>query len=387
MKRRPHADHEQAISVKSRTIQKESVIGLVLSGGGVRAAYQIGALRAIQQLLPGHLDNTALIFGSSIGAINGLIFGACLKMGADSALDTLAHIWRTRSFSNTFAGSPTRAFVRSVRAAISQYLDPGPRGSALSIFDPAPLEREVDRVIAEHGGLKPENRAKQLKAIGVMTTVEGTKRKPLLFLSSHVRLTEAEMHGAWFDLCYVDEITSRHGFGSAALPSVLPAVELHTEGGTVRVVDGGISQNVPVDPAARFGAEKIIVVDISGRTWWHDKYGEAHDHRPSWEVETETDTFCLRPPETLTIRNPKSLGALLKQTAGTSTRRFMTAVGPIWPMFQLVRGKLGDEAAYEVMSYVAMDGEYLNALMETGYHQTIALLQSQQALFVRDGKD
>ena len=376
MRRRPQADLDPAIPHRLHFAKSESsVLGIVLSGGGVRAAYQVGALRAVSQCLPNELDKTAVVVGSSIGAVNGLIFGACLIGGADHAIDVLANTWRERTFSNTFLGSPSRAFIRSVRAAMAQFMDPGPRGSGISIFDPAPLVSEVDQIIKSHGGLSPKVRAPTLKAVCVMTTVEGKARKPLLFLSSQVHIGEEEMRGASFELCYEDNLTAAHGFGSAALPSVLPPVDLVAGEAKVRVVDGGISQNVPVDPAVRLGCNKIILVDVSGRSWWHDKYGQAHDHRPTWEVPSANDTFCLRPPETLTFRCQKALGPILKNTAGASRKRFAAAVGPIWPLFQLVRAKLGDEAAYEVMSYVAMDGEYLNALMETGYHETMDMLR------------
>jgi hypothetical protein len=53
----------------------------------------------------------------------------------------------------------------------------------------------------------------------------------------------------------------------------------------------------------------------------------------------------------------------------------MDAVGALWPLFTLVRAKLGEDLAYEVMSYVALDPEYLNALIEVGYHETVTLLK------------
>jgi hypothetical protein len=242
-------------------------------------------------------------------------------------------------------------------------------------LDPEPLRTKLDSVINEHGGLTPEGRSPLLKSVGVMTTIEGVQRKPLLFLSSHHQLNEEELKGASFEMCYVNELTAKHGFASAALPSILPPVELDTDAGRVRLVDGGISQNVPVDPAVRLGAHRIIIVDISGRTWWFDRYGEPHDTRPSWEVPAGEDTFCLRPPQTLTIRNQKALGPLLKQAVGGSRKRFTDACGALWPLFTLVKAKLGEELAYEVMSYVALDPEYLNALMEVGYHDTVALMK------------
>jgi hypothetical protein len=53
----------------------------------------------------------------------------------------------------------------------------------------------------------------------------------------------------------------------------------------------------------------------------------------------------------------------------------MNACGALWPLFTLVKAKLGEDLAYEVMSYGALDPDYLNALMEQGYHDTVALLR------------
>jgi predicted acylesterase/phospholipase RssA len=375
MRRRPQPGNHPSVQFHKSLETNQSDIGIVLSGGGVRAAYQAGALKALSQLMGKDLELTSIVLGSSIGAVNGLVLSSCLKQGMPHAVSVLEELWRERTFTNTFSGSRARAFLRAIRIAAKQYLAPGPHGSTSSVLDPEPLRTTLDRVIQQHGGLSPEGRCTSLKSVGVMTTIEGAKRKPLLFLSSHHELSDEELKGASFELCYVNELTAKHGFASAALPSILPPVELDTDAGRVRLVDGGISQNVPVDPAVRLGAHRIIIIDISGRTWWFDRYGEPHDTRPSWEVPAGEDTFCLRPPQTLTIRNQKALGPLLKQAIGGSRKRFTDACGALWPLFTLVKAKLGEELAYEVMSYVALDPEYLNALMEVGYHDTIALMK------------
>ncbi|MEK9766464.1 MAG: patatin-like phospholipase family protein, partial [Thalassolituus sp.] len=47
--------------------------GLILSGGGARAAYQVGVLKAIHKILPkGHYNPFDIISGTSAGAINGV---------------------------------------------------------------------------------------------------------------------------------------------------------------------------------------------------------------------------------------------------------------------------------------------------------------------------
>ncbi len=371
------ATNKDGIEVRSATEGNEMKLALVLSGGGSRAAYQAGALKALLPFFKREKHHVSIVMGSSIGAVNGLVFSACLKDGITSAVEELESLWQKRNFRNTFAGSPSGAFFRAVRMAMVQYMSPGPKPTGDAIFDPTPLMTEVDDVILSHGGLGPKQRHPKLESIGVMTTIEGEERKPLLFLSTQTHVQEDLLEGASFEICQVPSLTAKHGFASAALPSVLPPVEIDTDMGSFRLVDGGISQNVPVDPAARLGADRVIIVDISGRHFWLDEYNEAHDTRPDWEVPAEFKTFCMRPPDTFVIRNPKPFGPILKDAVGGSTGKFMRAVGPTWPVFKLLKSKIGEALAFEAATYVALDEDYLTGLIEAGYNDTISMLRDR----------
>ncbi len=383
MKRRPQPSDNPSISFKKTDTSELTQIGLVLSGGGSRAAYQVGALRALEPYLDKKHSPISVLVGSSIGAVNALILGAGLKQGLHASIQEIENLWVERTFRNSFAGSPSRAFLRSIKIAILQYMSPGPNPSSTAIFDPTPLMQRVDLAIQKFGGLTPDNRATQLKAVAVITTIEGAQRKPLLFVSSHKRYEAEILNGASFEICYVVNISATHGFASAALPSVLPPVELDTDAGKVRLVDGGISQNVPVDPAVRLGADKVVVIDISGRDWWHNRFDESHDKRPSWEVPAESKTYCMRPPETFVVRCQKPLGPLLKSVVGGSTRKFMAAAGVTWPLFTILKNKFGEEVAYEFMTYVALDPDYSRAVIERGFDETKKLLSNRRELEFR----
>lgn len=386
MRRRPRDTNKQAISFRKPLAAKGGDLALVLSGGGSRAAYQIGALRALDPYLAPEKDSVSTIVGSSIGAVNGLVFGSALKTGFSNAVQEVTDLWLERTFRNTFSGTPSQAFVRAIRMAFLQYTAPGPNATQSAVFDPSPLMQRLDGVIQKYGGLEPENREPNLKSVAVMTTIEGVERKPLLFVSSHKRVEPESMVGASFEICYVSSLSAKHGFASAALPSVFPPVELDTEAGTVRLVDGGISQNIPVDPAVRLGANRVITIDVSGRDWWLDRYGEPHDTRPTWEVAAAAETFCLRPPESFVCRIQKPIGPLFKEAIEGSRSKFIRAVGPIWPVFTLLKNKLGEEVAYEVMSYVALDPDYIHGLIERGYNETSALLRNRSEIeFAPDG--
>jgi predicted acylesterase/phospholipase RssA len=379
MKRRPQENNKTAISYPAKGIEnKLPELGVVLSGGGSRAAYQVGALRALIPYYNAEKQPVSVIVGSSIGAVNSLLFAACLKNGLEEAVNTVEALWLKRTFRNTFSGSPSRAFLRAVRVAALQKRAPGPFSASYSIFDPTPLMTEIDEVISSQGGLSPDNRIPSLHSVAVMTTIEGIQRKPLLFLSSHKKVDPEIMRGASFEIHYIESMTAKHGFASAALPSVLPPVEIDTDAGKIKLVDGGISQNHPVDPAVRLGAEKIIMIDVSGRDWWFDRFGEAHDTRPSWEVPAGVDTFCLRPPELSVYKCQTALGMILKSAVGGSTRKFMRAVGPVWPLFSVLKNKLGEDVAFEVLSYAALDYDYIHQIIETGYNETMQALRQKK---------
>lgn len=380
MRRRPQSTDHLAIPVRKPLSLGEKPIGLVLSGGGVRACYQIGALRALIPYLPKTGSPFSVIIGSSIGAINGLMLGAGLKKGLATAVDEVTEIWQERQFGNTFAGSPSKTFFRAIKLATIQYVSPGPNPTDESIFDPAPLMTRIDETIERLGGLGPDERDPGISAIAVMTTLEGLERKPMLFVSTHKPMAPELLAGATFEVCYREKLSAKHGFASAALPAVLPPVELDTEHGLVKFVDGGISQNIPVDPAIRLGASKIITIDISGRLWWHDRFGEAHDTRPTWEIAAKDDTYCMMPPELFMIRPEFSMGKILKEALGNSTTARIKTLGPVWPIFKLLEKKLGSEVAYETVSYVALSKDYIHNLMETGLRDTERLLRNKDRI-------
>lgn len=368
------AELPAAVAAKLAAFFNQGQLGVVLSGGGSRSAYQVGVLKALSQHLERSTSGVSVVVGSSIGAVNAIMLAGSLKLGVNAALSELEALWLERNFRNTFSGNPSRAFLRAIKVAILRYSSPSPVATSHAIFDPSPLVSRLDHTLTKHGGLHVDTRDPRLKAVAVMTTMEGATRKPLLFVGGRREDSCDNWQGASFDVMYVESLTAKHGLASAALPSVLPSVQLDVEGGSVRFIDGGICENVPVDPAVRLGADRVIVVDISGRSWWHDRYGEPHDTRPHWEVPARAETYCLRPPETMIFKPKTGLGEILSTSVAGSTKQFIAALGPMWPIFTILKRKLGNDLAYEVMSYVALDRDYVAALIEKGYRETLEAL-------------
>ncbi len=351
-------------------------IALVLSGGGSRAAYQVGALKALVDKTDLNSRKITVIAGTSIGAVNSLILGAGAGHSLSEVLSVIEEVWKRRTFRNTFSGHMSKTFIRAIQVAMLRYRSPGPIATSASIFDPTPLRQEVDEAIKHFGGIQANNLKGNLTAVAVMATLEGVTRKALLLASLKQMPTEDDLHGSNFDLITLPELTAAHGLASAALPSVLPAVDLNIDKREVRLIDGGICDNVPVDPALRLGADSAILLDSSGRRWWFDQYGEPYDTKPTWEVPASDTTFCMVPKNMLECVNKAPLGPLLKAAVGKSNKAFMDALGPTWPIFRILKYKMGEELAYEVLSYAALHTEYIQALIEQGYNETVTLLNS-----------
>lgn len=363
---------------------RQKSLGLVLSGGGSRAAYQIGALRAVNEILADSHLRPNIIVGTSVGAINSIVFGACLKLGCSQAIELIESVWTARTYRNTFGGSIPRSFMKAIQIAVLRYSSPGPQASAIAIFDPTPLQKEINDLLTEVGSIHSVENFDTLDAVAVMTTLEGSQRKPLLLAQLREGMITKNMAGASFELLEVERLRASHGLASAALPSVLPAVDLDLEERKVRLVDGGICDNVPVDPAVRLGADDVILIDSSGRRWWFDRYEEPHDTRPKWEIPAQHETFCLCPDRFIECRNLEGLGGLLREAVGKSTRGFIQALGPTWPIFKILKHKMGEELAYEVMSYVALAPDYTEALLERGYRETQKVLEGVAPLASQD---
>ncbi len=344
--------------------------GLVLSGGGARAAYQIGALKALFQLLPDEEKDFKLIFGSSIGAVNGALIAAGLRKSPEEAIASIEELWRERTFSNSFAGTFSMAFVRSLRVGFLQYLRPGPGPTSTAIFDPSPLSRRIDELLYDFGGASVDSHPTGLASLGVMATEEGFTRKSVLIVNSTLPDSEVNLDGSRFNIHRVNHLSAAHLLASAALPFVLPPVKLDTDEKNIVLVDGGIANNLPVDPAVRFGAKRVILIDTSGKKWWHDFHGRPYYTAESWAIDPTPGSSCALPNDFMEIVSPNSFGKILKNSIGSSTKDFMRALGPIWPVYRFLNNRMGEECALETISYTVLHKPYIAALIDLGFEET-----------------
>lgn len=237
----------------TRTDRKK--IGLILSGGGARAAYQVGVLKAIHKLLPKDAVNPYdIIAGTSAGAINGIALASYAE-NHRIGIRHLERIWTGFSpelIYRTDYKSIAGAVARLARTALIRRKY---KFDQVSLLDNSPLRELLSKVIKFENIQKAiDNGA--LHAISV-TGSGVSSGESVSFFQGHYSLTNWQRHRR---IGYRSHIGIDHLMASSAIPLVFPSVEINNE----YYSDGAVRQLAPISPALHLGAEKILVIGISG---------------------------------------------------------------------------------------------------------------------------
>jgi NTE family protein len=250
----------------------------MLSGGGARAAYQVGVLEAIADIrlacgAAAEPNPFPIITGTSAGAINASAL-ACGCDDFDTTVRMIASTWRnfhaedvyrTDHLSMLRSGAKWMTLL-SAGWLLAKWRRIKPR----SLLDNSPVSALLARLVPLER-LPELIRQGHIQALAVtassyssgehVTFFEGDKR-----LMPWVRTQR---------LAVRTRITHAHLLASSAIPFVFPATELHINGHTEYFGDGSMRQSAPVAPAIHLGAERLLVVGAGRMT---EPKGEAHLH-------------------------------------------------------------------------------------------------------------
>jgi NTE family protein len=237
-------------------------VGLVLTGGGARAAYQVGVLKALARIrresgAPG-TNPFPVIVGTSAGAIN----AAAIACGADRfdlAVSHLVDTWREISAEEIYradAFGVIRSGARWLTVltagwAIARWRRLNPR----SLLDNRPLAGLLEDMLPLER--VPEMmRAGQLLALAVSASSYTSGHHVTFYdtvgtLSPWTRMQRVAVPGP---------ITVTHLLASSAIPFVFPAAPLAIAGRTEWFGDGSMRQVAPISPAIHLGAERVLVI-------------------------------------------------------------------------------------------------------------------------------
>ena len=231
-------------------------LALMLSGGGARAAYQVGFLRVLAREFPGVVPG--ILTGVSAGGINAAYLAARPEPFARKVED-LAGIWRALRLDSVFRVDLRDLASRSIRWG-GRLLAGGtyPVPPARSLVDTEPLHALLDGLLqAEHGeitGIARNLEAGWLRAVALTASSYTTGQSV-----TWVQTCASCGIGTWerpqrkSTAC---PLRVEHVMASAALPFFFPAIEV----AGAWYGDGGIRLTAPLSPAVHLGATRIIAV-------------------------------------------------------------------------------------------------------------------------------
>jgi NTE family protein len=228
-------------------------LGLVLPGGGARAAYQAGVLKAIAELLPPDAPNPfRVVSGTSAGSINAAMI-ATRALQFRRGAEELAGVWEHIRSESVFRTDSVTIF-KNLTYWFMAFLHAGfARRNALSLLDNAPLRRLLERHIV-FARLQEAIDAGVLDALS-LTCSGYTSARAVCFYKGKSELKP------WHRTRRIGqpaELRLDHVMASVALPVIFPAVRLGRE----YFGDGSLRQMAPLSPAIHLGADRILVIGV-----------------------------------------------------------------------------------------------------------------------------
>jgi len=368
---------------------------LVLTGGGARAAYQVGVLGAIREIWGARPGNPfPILCGTSAGAINATAL-AVYSHDFSMAVRRISYIWRHFHVDQVYRADALALAGNGLRwggALLTGWLV---RQTPRSLLDNSPLETLLNRTL-DFSAVGRAIDAGTLSALSV--TVSGyTSGESLAFFQAEDGIAgwrRAQRVGV------PASIGVAHLMASSAIPFVFPAVPINRE----FFGDGSMRQIAPISPAVHLGAERILVIGAGRlseegrqRTEAYPSLAQIAGHAmssiflDSLAVDLErlerinrtlghldqagrmAAGVGLRPIEALVISPSRRIDAIASQHRDSLPRALRLVLGGIGAM---------RSSGSTLLSYLLFEPGYTRELMELGYEDTMAR-QREVADFLR----
>lgn len=231
-----------------------SRLGLVMGGGGARAAYQVGMLQTVARRYP-DLE-VPIVTGVSAGAINAVHLAAH-PGNFREAVDDLADLWSDLTVDQVFRVEPRTLILNAARWGL-QLLSGGMTGPPRirSLMDASPLRTYLGgRLDVGDGpipGIREKIEAGRLHALAISTSSYSTGNSVTwIQTASDVREWERPRRRS-----RQTRITLDHILASASIPLFFPAIEIDGEW----YGDGGVRLTAPLSPALHLGADRLLAI-------------------------------------------------------------------------------------------------------------------------------
>ncbi|HKM38423.1 MAG TPA: patatin-like phospholipase family protein [Thiopseudomonas sp.] len=235
----------------------KAITGLILSGGGARAAYQVGVLAAIADLLPESAENPfPVIVGTSAGAINAVSL-ACGALDFQQSIRKLTSVWQGFS-TNLVYRTDWIGVMRQAGRFVAQHLLGFGRGAdPVALLDNSPL-RELLLKELDFSGINLAVARRKLHAVAV-TAFAYKSGQAVTFYQGRGNIEPWQRHRRHG---VPTRLRIDHLMASSAIPLLFPPVRVDHE----YFGDGAVRQAAPISPALHLGAQRVLVIGVRSQT-------------------------------------------------------------------------------------------------------------------------
>ncbi len=356
-----------------------------MTGGGARAAYQVGVVRAIYEILKKDHHLFDVITGNSAGAINSTYL-ACHANDWDVATINLMDLWKRLKPQNVYdlrAKTISELGMRWLGGTVLGGLTS--KGSSINhLLDTEPLRKLLMREIDFHQIQK--NMADNVLHGVALSTTNYNSGSNVIFYQGSPEISDWSRSDRFSSR---EDLNINHLMASAAIPFFFPPVKV----GESFYGDGCIRQTTPLSPAIHLGSDKIIAIgvryphnqqrmqDLAFSPFANPNIGQITGvmmnaiFLDSLEADVERmakvnnlikeghrDGFKMIP--ILMLRPSRDLGKMTERLSNelpTSLRYLLKGIG------------VSNNEGLDLLSYLAFDQSYTIPLMDLGYEDTIKL--------------